>query len=63
GGDRQFVLPLAKAAVAVGVAALFVEVHSNPDKALSDGANSIDFKMFKDMMQEVIKIDKIIKRK
>lgn len=63
GGDRQFVLPLAKAAVAVGVAALFVEVHPNPDKALSDGANSIDFKMFKDMMQEVIKIDKIIKRK
>ncbi|MDD5101782.1 MAG: 3-deoxy-8-phosphooctulonate synthase [Endomicrobiaceae bacterium] len=63
GGDRQFVLPLAKAAVAVGVAALFVEVHPNPDKALSDGANSIDFKMFKDMMQEVVKIDKIIKRK
>jgi len=62
GGDRQFVLPLAKAAVAVGVAALFLEVHKNPDKALSDGANSVDLKMFKNILKEVIKIDKIVKK-
>jgi len=61
GGDRQYVLPLAKAASAIGVAALFVEVHKNPDKALSDGANSIDIKMFKTMLNQTMKIDKLVK--
>jgi len=61
GGDRQFVLPLAKAAAAVGVAAIFVEVHKNPQKALSDGANSIDLKMFKNMLDTVCKLDKAVK--
>ena len=61
GGDRQYVLPLAKAASAVGVSALFVEVHQNPDKALSDGANSVDLKMFKSMINQTKKIDKLIK--
>ena len=61
GGDRQYVLPLAKAASAIGVAALFVEVHKNPDKALSDGANSIDIKTFKTMLNQTIKIDKLVK--
>ena len=60
-GDRQYVVPLAKAACAVGVAALFLEVHQNPKKALSDGANSIDLNMFKHMLDKVIKIDKIVK--
>ena len=41
GGDRRFVLPLAKAAMAVGANALFFEVHPEPDKALCDGANMI----------------------
>lgn len=62
GGDRQFVLPLAKAACAVGVAALFLEVHQNPDKALSDGANSVDLKMFENILKQTIYIDKL-KRK
>lgn len=61
GGDRQYVLPLAKAASAVGVSALFVEVHQNPDKALSDGANSVDLDMFKLMIKQTKKIDKLIK--
>jgi len=61
GGDRQFVLPLAKAAAAVGVAALFMEVHTNPDKALSDSANSLDLKSFQNIMSQVIKIDKAVK--
>ncbi len=61
GGDRQFVPTLAKAATAVGVAALFMEVHKNPDKALSDGANSVDLKMFKTMINQIVKIDKLIK--
>ena len=42
-GDRKFVAPLAKAAVAAGANGLFFEVHPNPDKALCDGPNMIDF--------------------
>lgn len=61
GGDRQYVLPLAKAACAVGVSALFVEVAKNPEKALSDGANSVDLKMFKSMISQAVKIDKLVK--
>lgn len=61
GGDRQFVPTLAKAASAVGVAALFMEVHKNPEKALSDGANSIDLKMFKELISQTKKIDKLVK--
>ncbi|MBO7673260.1 3-deoxy-8-phosphooctulonate synthase [bacterium] len=44
GGDRRFVLPLAKAAMAVGANVLFFEVHPDPDKALCDGANMIALK-------------------
>ena len=43
GGDRRFVEPLARAAVAVGVAAVFMETHDNPDAALSDGPNMVPF--------------------
>src|SRR5262245_59209151 len=41
GGQREFVPALARAAAAVGVAGIFMEVHPNPDKALSDGPNSV----------------------
>lgn len=61
GGDRQYVLPLAKAASAVGISSLFIEVHQNPDKALSDGANSVDLNMFKVMIKQTKKIDKLVK--
>ncbi|HME41903.1 MAG TPA: hypothetical protein VKF36_02360, partial [Syntrophorhabdales bacterium] len=42
GGEREFVFPLARAAVAVGVDAIFMEVHEEPDRARCDGANSIE---------------------
>jgi 2-dehydro-3-deoxyphosphooctonate aldolase (KDO 8-P synthase) len=61
GGNREFVFPLAKAAVAVGVAALFLEVHDNPDKALSDGANSLELKNFKQFLKHIKAIDKVVK--
>ena len=44
GGNREFVAPLARAAAAVGIDALFLEIHPNPAKALSDGANSLALK-------------------
>ena len=60
-GNREFVLPLCKAAAAVGVAALFLEVHENPDKALSDGANSVDLKYLKQILAQAKAIDKAVK--
>ena len=51
GGDRRLALPLARAAAAVGVDGLFMEVHPDPDKALSDAANSLDFSLFAQMLE------------
>jgi 2-dehydro-3-deoxyphosphooctonate aldolase (KDO 8-P synthase) len=53
GGRREFIRPLARAAAAVGIDALFTEVHPEPEKALSDGPNSLDFDMIKTVLQEV----------
>jgi len=52
---------LARAAVAVGVAAVFMETHENPDKALSDGPNSIALKDMKRVISELMAYDKITK--
>lgn len=60
-GNREFVLPLSKAAVSIGIAALFLEVHENPEKALSDGANSVDLKYFKEIIIKAKAIDKVVK--
>jgi 2-dehydro-3-deoxyphosphooctonate aldolase (KDO 8-P synthase) len=54
-------LPLSKAAVALGISALFIEVHDNPDKALSDGANSLDLRDFKRTLKTIKEIDKVAK--
>jgi 2-dehydro-3-deoxyphosphooctonate aldolase (KDO 8-P synthase) len=61
GGDREFVMPLTKAACAVGIAALFLETHEHPDKALSDGANSVDLKYLKNILKQAASIDKAVK--
>lgn len=53
GGQRQFVQPLARAATAIGIDALFLEVHPDPDKALSDGPNSLDFNSAATVISEV----------
>ena len=52
GGDRRLALPLARAAAAVGVDGLFMEIHPNPERALSDSANSLDFTLFKRLLGE-----------
>ena len=53
GGQREFVRPLARAAAAIGMDALFCEIHPNPAKAFSDGPNSLDFKLAEELLAEV----------
>lgn len=61
GGERRFVPALSRAAVAVGCAGLFLEVHPDPEKALCDGPNTIDFQELEKLLTQVKKIDRIIK--
>lgn len=53
GGQREFVETLALSAVAAGIDALFLEVHPNPSSAMSDGPNSLDFKMSEELLKKV----------
>jgi 2-dehydro-3-deoxyphosphooctonate aldolase (KDO 8-P synthase) len=62
GGERRFVPVLARAAVAVGVAGLFIETHQDPDKAPSDGPNMLSLKEFERLLAELIAIDALVKR-
>ena len=61
GGQREFAPVLARAAVAVGVAAVFMETHENPDKALSDGPNTIYLRDMERVISELMAYDKITK--
>jgi len=63
GGDREMVPCLARAAVAVGVAAVFLEVHQDPDKAPSDGPNMLKLKDFPALLTELLAIDAIAKKR
>jgi len=62
GGERRFVPVLARAAVAVGVAGLFIETHQNPDHAPSDGPNMVPLKELKPLLRELMEIDRLTKR-
>jgi 2-dehydro-3-deoxyphosphooctonate aldolase (KDO 8-P synthase) len=57
GGQRQFIRPLARAAVAVGVDAIFLETHEDPDRALSDGPNSYPLAELPALLDELVRID------
>jgi 2-dehydro-3-deoxyphosphooctonate aldolase (KDO 8-P synthase) len=61
GGQREMVAYLARAAVAVGIDGLFMEVHPDPDAALCDGPNSLGLNNLNDMLQVLMKIDAIVK--
>ncbi len=61
GGERQFVPVLARAAVAVGVAGVFIETHQAPDKAPSDGPNMVPLKDMEPLLQRLLQFDKLAK--
>ena len=63
GGERDMVPVLARAAVAIGVAAVFMETHQDPDKAPSDGPNMLKLKDLPDLLAELVEIDRIAKRR
>jgi 2-dehydro-3-deoxyphosphooctonate aldolase (KDO 8-P synthase) len=61
GGERQFVPVLARAAVAVGVAGVFIETHQDPDRAPSDGPNMIPLRDMEPLLQRLLQFDKLAK--
>ena len=61
GGQSQYVPQMARAAAAIGIDALFLEVHDNPVEALSDGPNMVQLDNLKKLLQDVITIDKIVR--
>ena len=61
GGEREFVPVLARAAVAVGVAGVFIETHQDPDKAPSDGANMIALRDMEGLLRRLIEFDRLAK--
>ena len=63
GGQREFIEYLSKAAVAVGVSALFIETHNDPDNAPSDGPNMLPIKKLENLLKKVVDIDNLIKSK
>ena len=61
GGERRFVPVLARAAVAVGVAAVFIETHQDPDRAPSDGPNMLPVSSLEALLRELLDLDKLAK--
>ncbi|RBI86377.1 3-deoxy-8-phosphooctulonate synthase [Rhodosalinus halophilus] len=61
GGQREFVAPLARAAVAVGVAAVFIEAHDDPDHAPSDGPNMVPLEAMPELLRRLRALDDLVK--
>lgn len=62
GGQREMVPVLARAAVAVGIAGLFMETHPDPDKALSDGPNAVPLKHMRALLETLCELDRVTKK-
>jgi 2-dehydro-3-deoxyphosphooctonate aldolase (KDO 8-P synthase) len=63
GGTPEFIFPIARAGVAVGCDALFIETHPNPPKALSDPDSQLKMSKLESLLKEVVAIDRLVKRK
>jgi 2-dehydro-3-deoxyphosphooctonate aldolase (KDO 8-P synthase) len=62
GGQREFIPVLARAAVATGIAGLFMETHPNPEKALSDGPNAWPLGMMRELLETLVALDRTVKK-
>ena len=63
GGQREFVPVLARAAVAVGVAGLFMETHPNPAEAKSDGPNAVPLDRMRELLETLLELDRVAKKR
>jgi 2-dehydro-3-deoxyphosphooctonate aldolase (KDO 8-P synthase) len=61
GGQREFVPVLARAAVGVGIAGLFMETHPDPSKALSDGPNAVPLEKMRPLLEQLVALDRVVK--
>jgi 2-dehydro-3-deoxyphosphooctonate aldolase (KDO 8-P synthase) len=61
GGQREFVPVLARAAVAAGIAGIFMETHPNPAVALSDGANAWPLAQMRELLETLMELDRVVK--
>src|SRR5580700_6137848 len=62
GGQPEFIEPLARAGTAVGVDGLFLEVHDNPSKALSDGTNALPLDQFRPLLQKILELSALVRK-
>ena len=62
GGQREFIPVLARAAVAAGVAGVFMETHPKPDEALCDGPNSWPLALMKELLETLVELDRVVKK-
>jgi len=62
GGQREFIPVLARAAVAAGIAGLFMETHPSPEKALSDGPNAWPLGMMPELLETLLELDRVVKK-
>ncbi len=62
GGQREFISPLARAAVAAGCDAVFMEVHECPDKALCDGPNMLEIDSLKELINDLVQINRVVNK-
>ena len=62
-GSRSLIIPVSKAAIAAGADGLLVEVHPHPEKALSDGAQSLNLEEFSELMEELRPVAEAVKRR
>jgi 2-dehydro-3-deoxyphosphooctonate aldolase (KDO 8-P synthase) len=62
GGQREFIPVLARAAVASGIAGLFMETHPNPEKALSDGPNAWPLGLMRELLETLVEMDRLVKK-
>jgi 2-dehydro-3-deoxyphosphooctonate aldolase (KDO 8-P synthase) len=60
-GSAEYIAPLARAGVAAGVDAVFIEVHENPDRAKSDAANALRLDLLEPLLQRLVELDRIVK--
>jgi 2-dehydro-3-deoxyphosphooctonate aldolase (KDO 8-P synthase) len=63
GGEREFVPVLARAAVAVGVAGVFIETHDDPDNAPSDGPNMVPLRELESLLRQLLEFDRLAKKR